>query len=252
MNEKFPLKPKAQTEKPTPRPSLSETPKTDLFSKPNEQPSHQRIESESPQPLPPSELIESRRKNQPPILSPEDFITFDGRHFDADKAESLPDLIDMIRQVGLITNQNGMETPAEDIISLIYDRLLNPQTGDWTKITLRHNLRKRVYELAKNYQQTREYQQLAGLNLHPNLNYQQFIQEIKKQILLPDKIGNQVDAETVVKWIENKDWKNLPDPIVFKLESLERKKEQAQLEAEVLKKQKPSFWKKIFKKIYRQ
>ncbi|MFW5853501.1 MAG: hypothetical protein ACOCU8_02660 [Patescibacteria group bacterium] len=244
MTEKFSLQPEKKT------PSKVSSENRFQSNKPPEE-KVKLQEEDQPQPLPPTELIESRRRQQPPTLSREDFLTFDKRHFDADKAKSLPDLIDMIRQVGIITNQNGVETPAEDIISLIYDRLLNPQTGDWTKITLRHNLRKRVYELAKDYQKTKEYQQLAGLNLHPNLNYKQLVQEIKKQTLLPTKAGNLVDANQIIKWIKNKEWDNLPIPLVFKLESLERRKLQTKLEKEVKNKQKTNFFKKIFKKFRR-
>lgn len=142
-------------------------------------------------------------------------------YVDFTHAESLPELINLIREVGEIQNSNGQTIEADTLINLIYDRLYNPG-ADWSKITLRHRLRETVYTLLHKYQQQPEY--LNNLGQVGFLNIKN-LDQLKANVLHSNwalASGKIVTGEQVVGMINEGDIINLPAPIKYQVISLNK------------------------------
>ncbi len=164
-------------------------------------------------------------KEKAPVLSEENFLTKSGDYVDFSQAKSIPEIIEQLAELGEIQHGNGesiQTVPAEQIITLIYDRLYNPY-ADWTKITLRHRLRESIYRLAEDFRKTPDY-----LN---NLNASQYLKvdsldELKSSLedeeALTAANGQTMTGSQAIAAIEKGYLDSLPPQLRFKVMTLNK------------------------------
>lgn len=164
-------------------------------------------------------------KEQAPVLSEENFLTKSGDYVDFSQAKSIPEIIEQLAELGEIQHGNGeniQTIPAEQIITLIYDRLYNPY-ADWTKITLRHRLRESIYRLAEDFRKTPDY--------FNNLNASQYLKAtnlnelklfLEDEVAIPATNGQIMTGSQAIEAIEYGRLDLLPAQLRFKIISLNR------------------------------
>lgn len=201
----FPTQPRARKLE-----KVTKTPVVEIDSNPKE-------EAEKP-------IIGSKVKlfDNAPDMTKKDFLTPEGRYVDFTAAGSLPELVNIIREVGSITNNNGQQLEGDTVINLIYEYIYQPKP-DWTKITLRHRLREAVYALIEKYKKTPEYLNNLGQVGLFNINS---LHDLKAEIIkksfwtLPN--GLSVGNQTIISLIDNGLINDLPGPIREKVISLNK------------------------------
>lgn len=157
-----------------------------------------------------------------PDMNREDFLTRNGRYVDYTAAETLPQLVNLLREVGEVTNNNDQTIEADTIINLIYEYIYQPKP-DWTKITLRHRLRETVYALIEKYKKTPEYlNNLSQVGLFNINNLQDLKAEIIKKSFWTLPNGLTVGNQTIISLIDNGLINDLPGPIREKVISLNK------------------------------
>lgn len=148
-----------------------------------------------------------------PDMTKDDFLTRSGRYVDYTAADTLPQLINFLREVGEVTNNNEQTIDADTIINLIYEYIYQPKP-DWTKITLRHRLRETVYALIEKYKKTPEYlNNLSQVGLFNINNLQDLKAEIIKKSFWTLPNGLTVGNQTIISLIDNGLISDLPGPI---------------------------------------
>jgi len=164
-------------------------------------------------------------KEQAPVLSEENFLTKSGDYVDFSQAKSIPEIIDQLAELGEIQHGSGENTqtvPAEQIITLIYDRLYNPY-ADWTKITLRHRLRESIYRLAEDFRKTPDY--LNNLNASQYLKVDSLSElksSLEDDVAIQATNGQTMTGSETVAAIENGRLDLLPPQLRFKVISLNK------------------------------
>lgn len=165
-----------------------------------------------------------------PQMGPEDMLNTRGEMVDFGEAKTLDELIEMIRNEGVIKNNVGEEIPAESLISCIYDRLLNrnEESKDWTKITLRHRLREMVYRFAEEYMKTEEFKALEGLNLETIHTLDELREELVKR-------NDVIDADGILQAIKREEFDTLPEPLKAKARILHEQEKLVQPQSRLKK-----------------